>query len=145
VSTLHADGFQITLARGWVDVTADIEGDPPLTLAKPDGVGAFQLSAAIHERGPEPGASPGDLRELLMDFARKHALGTASEIESRASGDSSCVGASFQARDEFTRAWYVSNGRDFVLATYTCDADAGWRDEVADCEAMIGTVQLGAA
>ena len=37
------------------------------------------------------------------------------------------------------RAWYVSDGLSFALATYVCEAGSE-AEEVADCEQIIGSL-----
>jgi hypothetical protein len=120
----RCEGFSISLAEGWNDITATLEdADPPLTIADPvSGVGAIQFSPAIYKSGRLPRVSPNDLAELLDEFARKHKMGEAFD-RSAHSGEVAIEGASFHAGGDFTRVWYVSDGKNLMLVTYVCDWD----------------------
>jgi hypothetical protein len=62
---LHLGPVSVVGEPTWRDIT---EGDGPLTLAKPDGVGALQFSCALYKSGPEPNASLEDLKSMVLEF-----------------------------------------------------------------------------
>lgn len=133
--------FTVRCADGWCDITDEIEAtDVPWTLAKPDGVGAFQFSVATYNRGPIPNPSPQLLLSMLRDFASSHELGEPADIVTE-DGELRIAAASFRHGDEFIRAWYASDGRSFAKVTYTCDWGVQ-QAELPDCERMIRTLRF---
>jgi hypothetical protein len=126
-------GISIDLVDGWFDVTDDMPAGAPFTLARADGAGAFQLSAGAYASGAMPDVGVEQLRDMLVAFGRDRGLGA--PVDTRVHVDRvSSVGGSFDQAD-FTRAWYVSDGRSFVFASHTSAQNAP--DELEDCESMI--------
>jgi hypothetical protein len=121
---LHCEGFSMSIAQGWEDITATLEhADVPLTVADPvSGVGALQLSPAIYQRGLAPQVSPQDVSALLDQFASNRDLADPFD-RSKYSGEVAIEGASFHAGDDFIRVWYASDGDNVMLVTYVCDWD----------------------
>src|SRR5215467_4641670 len=112
--------FTIDCIKGWCDVTHDVKGDtPPWTLARPDGVGAFQFSSALYRSGPVPAASAAVLLSMLREFADTQELGELTDIVTE-DGKLCLAAASFQWRHDFVRVWFVSDGSSFAQITYTC-------------------------
>ena len=63
-------GTQVSLPAGWADSSDDAgNSDRLLTLTKPDGVGAFQMSFGQYVSGKLPNIRLDDLRDLLAEFA----------------------------------------------------------------------------
>lgn len=138
-------GVQLSLPAGWVD-GSDAAGnsDRLLTLTKPDGVGAFQVSVAQYLSGKLPDIKLDDLRWLLSDFASRRQLG--SELASCAREHSGVVWCRGDYRwdDDYMRVWYLSDGQSVILATYICS----WQDkdiELDECDWIIDSVQFLAA
>lgn len=133
--------FTIKSCEGWHDVTDELEvSDAPWTFAKPDGIGAFQLSIASYESGRVPNPTPQDLLSLVRDFGNSRQLGSPSDILFE-DGDLRIAAASFRFGDDFLRIWYVSDGRSFAKVTYTC-AWGKQSAELPDCERMVRTLQF---
>lgn len=133
--------FTIKCAEGWCDVTHELEmPDPPWTLARPDGVGAFQFSIAHYKRGTIPSPSPEILLSLLRDFASSHELGEPIDITTEA-GELRIAAGSFRQANNFIRTWYISDDRNFAKITYTCAFDQQ-RAELPDCEKMVRTLRF---
>jgi hypothetical protein len=133
--------FTIRCSDGWCDITDEIEAaDPPWTLAKPDGVGAFQFSLATYKSGRIPNPSPQVLLSLLRDFASSQELGEPAEVVTE-DRDLRIAAGSFRHRDDFVRAWYASDGRSFAKVTYTCVWSAQ-QAELPDCERMIRSLRF---
>ena len=133
--------FTLQRNDGWCDITHELEfPDPPWTLAKPNGVGAFQFSVARYESGPIPDPSPAVLLSMLRRFAASQHLADESDVATEG-GALRLAAASFRQNDSFVRAWYISDGRSFAQVTYTCAWDAE-RDELRDCEQMIRTLRF---
>lgn len=136
------DSFTVTTPPGWEDVTDSLElDDAPITLAREEGVGAVQFSIGLYSQGPVPDASPADLWEMVKSFARARNLGTSQDmiLESR---PLRLAAGSFGLGDDFVRVWYVSNGRDFGMITYVCEA--GREElELAECESIVRSIEFG--
>ena len=97
--------FDIDCCEGWCDITDEVEvADAPWTLAKPDGVGAFQFSIATYKSGRIPDPTPESLLFLLRDFAISHELGEPADIVTEA-GELRIAAGSFRQGDSFIRAW----------------------------------------
>jgi hypothetical protein len=132
-------GLSVELATGWFDVTDDLSQPSPPTLAKIDGLGALQVSVAIHESGKHPEIDRAALRDLLDSFAAGQQLGRpANVLES--TGQTCWIAADFTSQGVFIRAWYVTNGRDVALVTYT--SDAANRTELEEAGAMVDTMRF---
>jgi hypothetical protein len=133
--------FTIRCSDGWRDITDEVEAaDPPWTLAKPDGVGAFQFSIAAYQSGRIPSSTPQVLLSLLRDFAGSNHLGEPADIVTE-EGELRIAAGSFRHGADFVRAWYASDGRSFAKATYTC----AWSEqsaELPECERMIRTLRF---
>jgi hypothetical protein len=133
--------FTIESVDGWCDVTHELEiPDPPWTLARADGVGAFQFSIARYARGAIPSASPDVMLSLLRDFASSHELGEPCDIDTEA-GELRIAAGSFRQNSNFIRAWYISDGRSFARVTYTC-VFGQQQFELPDCEQMVRTLRF---
>jgi hypothetical protein len=110
-------GLRFDLPPDWTDITDDlVEGAPP-TLARPFGRGVIQFSTATYRSGPKPEVTVDSLRMLLRDFCAKKSLNYSLFEETRTRIMS--VGYVGTAADEVLAAWYLSNGQDIVLVTYT--------------------------
>ncbi|MBN9689584.1 MAG: hypothetical protein J0M24_05045 [Verrucomicrobia bacterium] len=131
-------GISLELADGWLDVSDDLPPGSPFTLARSDGVGAFQLSAAIYQCGRMPNADIGELVEMLALFGKEKGFDPPSKMTTRL-GDVSFAGGSFVGED-FIRIWYVTNGRSFVFASYVAATHVP--AELADCEAMVSSIRF---
>jgi hypothetical protein len=131
--------LELEAAVEWKDITD--EGDVPFTLARAiDGVGALQFSTAIYKSGPVPSPSLQDLSSLLEDFRRSQNLREPHDPEIE-SGNLSLVGSSFRSEGDFIRVWYVSDGFNFVLATYVCEW--GYQDkELAQCKEIVRSIRF---
>jgi len=131
-------GVSIELADGRFDITDTLEADSPFTLAREDGIGAFQLSLARFSSGAVPNATAEDLRGMLESFGSKRNLG--SPIDVRIHDQKvRCIGGSFSSED-FIRVWYATNGRSFIFASHVAAHTAP--EEVAVCEQMIRSVEF---
>lgn len=78
---------------------------------------------------------------MLERFAEANHLGAASELLVE-EGQPIIAAASFRV-DSFFRVWYLSNGKSFALATYTCALENEASGEVSECESIVRTVSFG--
>jgi hypothetical protein len=135
--------FTIRCSERWRDVTDEAEGAAPAwTLARPDGVGAFQLSIATYRGGQIPNPTPQVLLSMLRDSAASRHLGEAADVVTE-DGALRLAAGNFHHGDYFLRVWYVSDGQSFAKATYTC-AWGEQRAELPDCEQMVRTLKFDA-
>jgi hypothetical protein len=133
--------LQITTPADWLDVTTEIEeSTPPLSLAKPNGVGAIQFTMAEFRGGKPPGITLDTLSDLLADFAqsRKFGRGFAS---TRQDEPLLTVAASFDIAGRFWRVWYCSNGQSVALVTYNCGNNQQ-QAELSDCENIVRSLKF---
>jgi len=115
------------------------EHDCPLTYARPDGIGAFQISVAEYESGVVPYATNDDLIELGVALAKHHSM------EIKASEAGACTMGRYGfvqcLEGEFhTLIWHLADGRDFVLATFTAGSLVA--AEVRDIWSMVRSLHL---
>jgi hypothetical protein len=118
--------LRIWLPDEWSNIL-DQNPEGPLTMRwnDADATGVFQLSTAEYRGGPEPRPSGADLIELAVGFGQKHEWG---QLISSSSGK--CVmgafgTAAFKPTESmqsdtptYCQAWFLSNGLDFVFATF---------------------------
>lgn len=134
---------RLSVPNDWADITEELEGDnKPYTIADPqDGVGALQLSLGLFAEGATPNPSESDLRAMVLQFSEENNLGAARDDSTFSKGELVGVGMSFHSGDDFIRAWYVSDGKNFVLFTYTCTWGEQER-ELSLCEEIIQSLQF---
>lgn len=136
------DNFCVTVSGEWEDITASLD-DPkaPYTIAKPEsGVGALQFTPAVYRGGAIPSPSMEDLEAMLTEFARHRELGQPIEHEEFSSRISR-ASSTFRSGSDFVRVWYLSDGRNIMLATYVCD----WSSrllEAEECETIIRSLRF---
>jgi hypothetical protein len=114
--------LKVTLPPGWEDISHE-NPEGPATFVRSDenASGVLQLSIqSIYESGPEPNPTFADLIRLCEHIAD---LQEADVIE-RYSGE--CELGTFgrvigKSEDlQQMQIWTLTNGRDFVLATFLC-------------------------
>lgn len=143
ITRIHFRGFlRALLPDGWGDITSSVEAEnPPITFARlRAGNGALQISPAMYESGTDPRITTQLLQSLLNDFGKTRRLGVATQ---RACTHESlkCVSATFRSDGDFICVWYLSDGRNIVLATYICEWES--RDkEMDDCDAIVSSIVL---
>jgi hypothetical protein len=116
----------IWLPDDWASIS-DQNLDGPLTMSwqHADAAGAFELSTAEYKGGQEPRPSESDLIQLAVGFGEQHKWG---RLISSSSGE--CVMGSFgtaafkrtksmpPGAPQYCQVWFLSNGLDFVFATF---------------------------
>ncbi len=134
--------FTLELPAGWCDITEELPGNPPPTVAKSRGVGALQFSQAELENGEPMTLTADDLLEMVKGIARS--------ADSVISFDELCetsgtlrVGAVSLALDgNFVRLWGVCDGRGVVIATYTCDWAERKPGELVECDRLVESIRV---
>ncbi len=135
-------GASMLVGAGWLDTT-DEDDEAPLTFAKDDGVGALQFSSATYKSGRKPDIRIGDLTDLVKDFVAAKFPGAPAQFQTL---DESESGSAF-ARADLTLpdwrlvVWYVSNGRDVVLCTYTCGQSEFRPAELEEAAAIVTSIR----
>jgi hypothetical protein len=136
---LQFTAFTILAPDGWEDVTHSLDiDDPPITLARSDGVGALQFSIAVYSCGERPDPSPNELLGMVEELGQSRGLGKPEAVLTR-SGPLRLAAGSFLSDDDFVRAWYVSDGLSIALVTYVCEAGAQ-TEKLADCEQIVSSL-----
>ncbi|MCW3848814.1 hypothetical protein OF829_16370 [Sphingomonas sp. LB-2] len=123
-------GVEIDVPAGWLDITDDLDDDPPPTLAREDGVGAIQFSIAWYESGALPGIDEVALQQMLW-----------SRFGSPTVTEQTCphlvVGTDTMMEDNRLGAWYVSDGASVAFVTYVGEAtDPASAGELADARGI---------
>jgi hypothetical protein len=127
--------LQLALLDEWEIAEEEAE---LLTIVRPDGVGALQVSTAIYEAGVVPQITVAELRSMMAAFAASEDLVNPFDVIEEG-GPPMLVAASYRAGTNFLRAWYVSDGVNAAFATYVCE----WADrfeEESDCEAIVRSI-----
>lgn len=135
-------GLRFDLPPEWADITGDLpEGSPP-TLSRPFGIGVIQFSTARYSSGAKPEVTLEGLRQLIADLCSRRSL-NAGELEETI-GPITTVGCVTAAADELVAAWYLSNGRDIVLVTYTSSAsgEPDMVEELGQARQLVATIDF---
>jgi hypothetical protein len=106
--------------EAWRDITSELNNiSPTFTIADPDnGVGALQFSTAIYRQGAIPSPTVEDLATMVKDFALSKQLGDAIS-KTTFKGYISFYHSDFQVLDNYFAVWFITDGRNIALATYT--------------------------
>ncbi len=133
---LQFDLFTVNAPDGWQDISQSVDAtNRPSTLARVNGVGALQFSVGLYLSGDIPNPSPQDLLTMVEYFAKARKLGKPLNVilESK---PIRLAAASYSWGGAFLRIWQISDGHNFALVTYTCEAKHG-ESELPDCEAIV--------
>jgi hypothetical protein len=135
-------GLHFDLPAGWADITDDLPIGSPPTLACETGVGVIQFSSAVYSSGVDPEVTIDSLWVLITDFCDRKSL-IIGEIEELL-GQIMIVGFSSSVNEELVAAWYLSDGKNVILVTYTssdaCNAETN--RELAQARDLITTINF---
>jgi hypothetical protein len=121
-----AKKLTIWLPDDWANIS-DQNPDGPLTLVwdDPTASGAFQLSTAEYTGGVEPRPGEKELIQLAVGFGEQNQWGTLMNSFSGKCVMGAFGTAAFQrtrsmppATPTYCQAWFLSNGLDFIFATF---------------------------
>jgi hypothetical protein len=116
--------LKIWLPDDWAHVE---NPDGPFTMCwqAPEATGAFQISTAEYTEGPEPRPSETDLIELAIGFGEENNFGEMTGSSRGKSVMGSFGTAAFRRTKSmppdapvYCQVWFLSNGLDFVFATF---------------------------
>lgn len=127
--------LKVTLWPGWVDGTRDNPKGGPTYYRRATGIcNPLQVSHARYTGGEIPNPSDADLIEFAKAARR---VSDGCELVNTESGtcDFGRFGSALFRSPEFPRvqSWCISNGRDFIFATYICSKQPGDK-EIAEAE-----------
>jgi hypothetical protein len=119
--------------------------DGPATFYRTDSDDSGALQASLYAEytgGKVPNPSPADLTELAQGHGQRHDAGELVGTDSGAC-DLGSYGAAVFRSPEYPRIqfWYLSNGRDFVLATHVCTVEPE-AAEVSEAQQIVGMLGL---
>lgn len=110
-------------------------------MAKRKGVGALQFSQGEFEEPLDERLTASDLLEMVKGIARGADSAIAFDERAEITGPVALGAVSLAIDGNFVRVWGVSDGREVIIATYTC----GWRDrerEVDECDRLVQTIRI---
>jgi hypothetical protein len=136
--------LNIVLPKNWRNVSGENPDGPPTFCRENDACGALQVSIqALYQGGAVPNPKPEDLIDPAEDVARS----ADEQIEIRGRSSGRCALGNYGTvlvsipEFEWFQVWVLSNGRDFVLATHTCESEPT-EDEVNEASSIVKTVTL---
>jgi hypothetical protein len=139
-----AKRVEVRLLPNWLAVPAVSSGGPtPFQRADGSGAGVLQFSLLAEYRGGKiPNPTLADLIGFARGHGERHDAGELVECLSGACHLGSFGSAVYQS-EEFPRIqfWYLSNGRDFVLATHVCTARPG-PEEIREAQQIVSMIGL---
>lgn len=134
--------FTLELPPGWAEITAELPGDAPPTIAKKRGVGALQFSQVEFEGGPPERLDADDLLDMVKGIARSADRFIAFDEVTESHGGRSMGAVSLVLDGNFVRLWGVSDGNGVVVATYTCEWRRRRATELAECALVVETIRI---
>ncbi len=135
--------IKVELPENWQDISHENpEGPPSFIRSSDDAAGVLQMSIqSLYESGVEANPTYGELIRLSEHVANLQEA----ELLERYYDDCHIgrFGCVVGKASELTRIqiWTLTNGRDFVLATYLC-IDAPSVEEIAEAEGIVKTASL---
>lgn len=132
--------LKIQLPRTWAQQNIP---NGPATFCRQDGNGAFQVSWAEYRGGPSPNVTANSLQEMATNFGMKQGFGEMLESTNGPCGFGMFGTAIFRSA-EYPRIqiWFISNGRDHIMATHICDQEPV-ASEIAEVQHIAGGLALG--
>jgi len=135
-------GLSLAVEKDWSDITDELPSGSPATLARPDGIGVLQFSAAAYKAGALPNIDDQGLQRMLEAFGRERGFGEPKNVVALV-GSSTAVCGDHLDGAGLVRAWYLTNGRDVALVTYVSldrGSDLTTR-ELAEVVKMVSSIQ----
>jgi len=118
---LTLGALQLLADDEWYETTDQVEvPEPPFTLTRNEGCGALQFTIGMYRSGRVPNPSPATLLEMARECGAAEKLSKASNEVAESTGHLNIGAVSYDWDRDFVRVWYISDGMNFVMATYTC-------------------------
>ena len=134
--------FTLELPASWGDITTELPGNPPPTVAKKRGVGALQFSQAELETGDPIALTADDLLEIVKGIAHSADSVISFDEHSDTQGILRVAAVSLALDGNFVRLWGICDGRGVVIATYTCDWAERREPELAECASVVESIRV---
>lgn len=135
------------------DHTASWGNGATMLLGKEELSGNVRFDVWHYKWSQVPASSPKALLKVILSHAHDEKLQGPTDVVTQ-STPHKVAAASFKGWDGVAetevliRLWHVAQGRHFALVRYHCDIsyvpDAQIRQELAECEAMVQSLQLKA-
>ena len=111
---------KVLLPKGWSDYSKDNPDGPPTFLRDLSEVpGPLQISFEEYKGGEIPNPKVEDLTEMAIDLGKEQKMGELIESNNGDCDFGKYGTAIFRSRENpRIQVWYLSNGKDFVLATH---------------------------
>jgi hypothetical protein len=133
-------GLELFVPNEWKDITDTLpEGSPP-TLARETGIGAVQFSVRHQVAGVPINITDSELSDLFNALCKAHSIEMV--LSKLKALTPYCLGGTARTLDKVTGIWYLSNGRDIALITYTSlePYNSDTTRELADAIKMVCSV-----
>jgi hypothetical protein len=139
---IKIDRFKIFAPTWWEDVSnSNPEGPYTIVDGRLDEPGVLQFSTAEYIRGLKPNPTYEDLIEMSEKVGIKNDFG---RVTHRSSGNCKLgkYGVVEFSSDKFPyiSVWHLSNGKDFVLATFICSKNPE-PSEIRDVKEILVTMK----
>jgi len=139
-----AKRLKISLLPEWLNISRE-NPDGPLTFIR-DGLespGVLQISVqAEYVGGKPPNPTVGDLISFARSLGERNEAGDVIEERSGSCAIGQYGTAIFRSQEyPHLQLWVLSNGLDFVLATFTCPVEPS-PEELQDIEEIVSLVDF---
>jgi hypothetical protein len=115
----------------------------PATFCRQGSSSAFQVSWAEYRGGKQPDVTTDKLKGLATDFGQKQGFGEMLE-----SSTGTCIFGTFgtavfsSAECPRIQIWFISDGRDHIMATHICDQRTE-ASEIVEAQQIAKSLALG--
>jgi hypothetical protein len=132
--------LRIQLPTTWAQ-QANPEG--PATFCRTGSTAAFQVSWAEYHGGKLPDVTADKLKAMAANFGEKQGFGSLIESSSGACRFGTFGTAVFHSAERpRIQIWFISDGRDHIMATHICDREPG-ATEVVEVQQIASSLALG--
>ena len=118
--------------------------DGPATFCRENGSGAFQVSWGEYRGGKLPtDVTAESLKQMAENFGHSNGFGEMIESSCGSCGYGMFGTGVFRSTDHpRIQVWFVSDGRDFIMATHICSVQPE-RSEIAEAQQIAASLALG--
>ena len=137
--------LRVTLPPDWALEPGGADAPYTFTWRDDRAVGALQFSLGRYKSGKVPNPSRSDLEQMAFAFGADHNWPRPISQGSGACTFGQFGLAVFQSVD-FSRIqlWFLSNGRDFIMVTHTCEGNP-LQDEIEAANQIVLNATLSTA